>query len=406
MRAVWAASFALAAFAGLVRGDGLNARAKSIGKYMGTEYNIPELSERTFLNIANNLDEFGSAVPGNEMKWDATEPNQNQFSYGQGDSIANNVIGAGQLLRCHTLVWHNQIPNWVRNGNWNNQTLIAAMQNHIKNVVTHWKGKCSHWDVVNEALEEDGRYRSSVFYNVIGEAFIPIAFRAAAAADPNVKLFYNDYNIELAGAKATGAQRIVKTIKAYGAKIDAVGLQAHLVVGQVPSYSQYQSNLKAFTDLGVDVAYTELDIRMNLPSSSQKLQQQATDYGNVIKACALTERCLGTTMWGLTDAHSWVPGTFQGTGDALPWSSSYQKKPAYTAILNAWSTEAPGGGDDGGSPPDNGGTPPDNGGTPPDNGGSCAKIWDQCGGNNYQGPTCCQSGRCNRQSEWYSQCIP
>ncbi|KAK0384413.1 hypothetical protein NLU13_8500 [Sarocladium strictum] len=224
----------------------------------------------------------------------------------------------------------------VTSGSFDNQTLISIMQNHITNVVSHYKGKCSHWDVVNEALNDDGTFRSDVFHATIGDAYIPIAFRAAAAADPTVKLFYNDYNLELAGAKSTAAQNIVKLIKSYGARIDAVGFQGHLVVGQVASYTEYQSNFEAFTDLGVEVAFTELDIRMELPSTTQKLQQQATDYGNVIRACALTEKCIGVTTWGLTDAHSWIPSTFSGYGDALPWDSNYQKKPAYNAILEAW----------------------------------------------------------------------
>jgi endo-1,4-beta-xylanase len=110
--------------------------------------------------------------------------------------------------------------------------------------------------------------------------------------------------------------------------------------------ANYKSNLDAFVNLGVDVAYTELDIRMTLPSDQQKLNQQATDYGNVVSACAKTPRCVGVTTWGLSDAHSWVGGTFRGTGDALPWSSSFQKKPAYYAILYAFGNgtmAAPGG---------------------------------------------------------------
>lgn len=199
-----------------------------------------------------------------------------------------------------------------------------------------------------------------------------------------------------------------------------VGLQAHLVVGQVPSYTQYQSNLKAFTDLGVDVAYTELDIRMNLPSDNGKLQQQATDYGNVVKACALTPKCLGITTWGLTDKYSWVPNTFSGTGDALPWNSNFQKKPAYTAILSALdagtsvststasTTSVP-----------NTSQPPvtttttssststtfatsttSSAGT-----GTCSGMWGQCGGLGWNGPKCCSAGTCKYSNDWYSQCL-
>jgi endo-1,4-beta-xylanase len=416
-------TIALAASSGLVAADGLNARAQKIGKYFGTEYSVSQLSDGTFMNIANNKEEFGAVTPENEMKWDATEPNRNQFNYGNGDRIANAAGSAQQLLRCHTTVWHSQLPNWVRNG-YDNQTMISIMNTHITNLMTHWKGKCKHWDVVNEALEEDGSYRrnQSPFYSIIGEAFIPMAFKLAAQVDPDAKLFYNDYNIELAGAKSSGAQRIVRLIKQYGARIDGVGLQAHLVVGQVPSYTQYQSNLKAFTDLGVDVAYTELDIRMNLPSDSGKLNQQATDYGNVVKACALTPKCLGITTWGLTDKYSWVPNTFQGTGDALPWNSNFQKKPAYSAILSALdagtsvtsatststsTSSAPGTT----NPPVTTTTTSSTSSTTfitsttTSAGGTCSGMWGQCGGLNWQGPKCCSAGTCKFSNDWYSQCL-
>lgn len=164
-----------------------------------------------------------------------------------------------------------------------------------------YKGKCYAWDVVNEALNDDGTYRADVFYNTIGPAYIPIAFAAAAAADPNVKLYYNDYNIENAGAKSTAAQAIVKSIKTYGAKIDGVGLQSHFIVGSTPSQSVQASNMAAFVALGVEVAVTELDVRMTLPSTAALLAQQSTDYANTVAACVATAGCIGITIWDYTD---------------------------------------------------------------------------------------------------------
>lgn len=171
------------------------------------------------------------------------------------------------------------------------------MKNHITNLVTHYKGKCYAWDVVNEALNDDGTFRTNVFYNTIGPAYIPIAFATAAAIDPTVKLYYNDYNIENPGAKSTAAQNIVKMIKAYGVKIDGVGLQGHFIVGSTPSLADQKSNLAAFTALGVEVAYTELDIRMTLPETAALDKQQSTDYQNTVTACVSTKNCIGITIW-------------------------------------------------------------------------------------------------------------
>lgn len=187
------------------------------------------------------------------------------------------------------------------------------------------------------ALNDNGTYRESIFYQTIGEAYLPIAFATAAAADPSVKLYYNDYNIEYPGPKATAAQNIVKLIQSYGAKIDGVGLQSHFVVGSTPSQSAQESNMAAFESLGVDVAITELDIRMELPSTEAKLARQATDYQDTVAACVHTDRCVGVTLWDWTDKYSWIPSVFPGEGAACPWDENLQKKPAYAGILSALS---------------------------------------------------------------------
>jgi|SRR3569833_444518 len=147
------------------------------------------------------------------------------------------------------------------------------------------------------ALEEDGNYRETVFLDVIGEAYIPLAFKAAAEADPSAKLYYNDYNLEYGEEKTKGAVRLVKLVKSHGYRIDGVGFQGHFEVGQTPVAEDLADALRTMTDLGVDVAYTETDIRMKLPADQKKLQQHATDYGNVAKSCLLVKRCVGITLW-------------------------------------------------------------------------------------------------------------
>lgn len=167
---------------------------------------------------------------------------------------------------------------------------------------------------MNEALNDDGTYRSDVFYNTLGPDYINIAFAAAAAADPDVKLYYNDYNIEYAGAKATAAQAIVKNLQAAGLKIDGVGLQGHFIVGETPSQADQEANLNSFLELGVEVAYTELDVRFtSLPPNAAGLAQQGDDYASTVGACVgVGAKCVGVTIWDFDDAYSWVPSTFPG----------------------------------------------------------------------------------------------
>lgn len=156
-----------------------------------------------------------------------------------------------------------------------------------------------------------------MFFNSSGTKYIAAAFHAAKAADPHAKLYANDFNIEGPGPKATAYHNLIKQLKKEGVPIDGLGFQAHLVVGQLPP--NIKENLESFAKLGVEVALTELDIRMTLPSTPELVAQQKKDYETVISACNAVKRCIGVTVWDFTDKYSWVPGTFTGEGNACPW---------------------------------------------------------------------------------------
>ncbi|TVY84679.1 Endo-1,4-beta-xylanase D, partial [Lachnellula suecica] len=298
-------------------------------KDFGTATDNVEFPDTALVAALSNTSEFGQVTPGNTQKWDSIEPSPGVFSFTQGDVVTALAEKNSQLLRCHNLVWFQQLPAWVLNGTWTNATLTAALQKHVTTEVTHYKGQCYAWDVVNEALNDDGTFRNSVFFTTIGESYIKIAFDAAAAADPDVKLYYNDFSIETPGKKATGALNIVKSLKASGTKIDGVGFQAHFIVGSTPSKAVQVANLQSFTALGVEVAITELDIRMTLPSTAALLSQQSTDYQNTVAACLAVKSCVGIT-------YSWVPSTFPGTGAACLFDENLVRKPAYFGVVAAF----------------------------------------------------------------------
>ncbi len=187
----------------------------------------------------------------------------------------------GKILRCHALVWHNQLAPWVENTTWTPETLRAAITRHITNVAGHWKGKCYAWDVVNEALEEDGSYRKSLFYKVLGEEYIKLAFKTAAQADPQAKLYYNDYGIERPNAKSESARKLIKTLKDEGIKVDGLGMQAHVHADTHPTTEQLLAVIKPYAELGVEVAFTELDVRLALPANETSLGWQKAAYQSV-----------------------------------------------------------------------------------------------------------------------------
>lgn len=216
---------------------------------------------------------------------------------------------------------------------WTRDALTAAIQTHIANVVGHYAGSCYSWDVVNEALNDgNGTFRNSVFFATLGTDFIPISFRAAAAADPAAKLYYNDFSLEFNGSKTDAALDIVRLVQDSGAHIDGVGFQAHLTAGGTPSANALAGVLRRFTALGVEVALTELDVRVKLPAGPGVAGQQARDYQSAVGACLAVERCVGVVLWQFSDRYSWVPSTFPGTGDACLYDRDMQRKPAWTSV--------------------------------------------------------------------------
>jgi endo-1,4-beta-xylanase len=308
----------------------LNSLAAAKGRYIGSATDNGELSDSSYTSVLGS--EFGSITPGNSMKWDTTEPTQGQFNFTRGDVIRDLAQQHNQLLRGHTLVWHSQLPGWV--SSLPSSQVQAAMENHITKEAAHYKGQVYAWDVVNEPFNDNGTYRTDPFYNAMGSGYIADALRTARAADPAAKLYINDYNIDGSGAKADAMYALAKSLKQQGVPLDGIGFQGHLAI-QYGFPGGMQANLQRFADLGLDVAFTELDVRMQLPADSAKLATQADYYKQVTQACLAVTRCVGITVWDYTDKYSWVPGTFPGEGAACLYDENLRTKPSYTAMATA-----------------------------------------------------------------------
>jgi endo-1,4-beta-xylanase len=293
----------------------LGAAAAQSGRYFGTAIGNGHLSDSAYTTIA--IREFNMVTCENEMKIDATEPNQNQFSFTNADTIYNWATTNGKKVRGHTLAWHSQQPGWMQS--LSGTALRTAMINHINGVMAHYKGKLPYWDVVNEAFNEDGTRRQSNL-QATGNDWIEVAFTTARAADSTAKLCYNDYNIEnWSYAKTQGVYNMIKDFKARGVPVDCVGLQTHMTGGSsLPS--NFQTTLENFAALGVDVALTEVDVT----------QANTTQYANLTTACMNVPRCVGITVWGVRDSDSW-----RSSEAPLLFDASGNKKPAYTSVLNA-----------------------------------------------------------------------
>ena len=278
--------------------------------------------------------QFSEVTPENDMKWQVVEPQQGQLDWSGADATVAFAQAHDQIVRGHTLVWYNQVPAWLTSGSFTSAQLKDLLQQHITTEVSRYAGKIYAWDVVNEAFNEDGTWRDDLWYTGLGEAYVADAFKWAHAADPAAKLYINDYNVEGINPKSDALYNLVKKLKADGVPIDGVGIQAHFDLAY-PFPTDMTANLQRFADLGVEVAITELDVRMTTPASTAALATQADYYKGAVQACLAVKSCVGITVWGFGDKYSWVPYSFPSEGAACLWDENLAPKPALTAVQEA-----------------------------------------------------------------------
>lgn len=330
--------------------------------YIGAAINEDQLLKEDSLSVAIVKNEYNTISPENSMKWMFLQPKPNVFYFDMADKYVafgkkNNMHIVG-----HTLVWHSQIAEFM-NQIKDSSVMANHLENHINTIVSRYKGTINTWDVVNEALNEDGTLRKSIFLNVLGDTYIEQAFRIAEKSDPNAELVYNDYNL-CKPKKREGVVRLVKQLQESGTKINGVGLQAHWDL-KSPSLEEIENSILAFSELGVKVMFTELDIsvlpnpwelvgaeinqnfdkyvgdkKMNpyptiLPDSVQI--QLAQRYADIFKLFLKhDDKISRVTFWGITDRHSWLNNfpIKNRTNYPLLFDRNYEPKEAYKTILN------------------------------------------------------------------------
>ena len=315
----------------------------------GTDLPLRELADRVRLPVGTAVDmqaladdaryrrtvarEFSSVTAENVMKWEAVEPTQGQYTVGQADGLVAFAGAHGQKVRGHTLVWHNQLPAWLTDGDLHHGSSCAgscASTSRTRSATS--RGKIWQWDVVNEAFNDDGTLRDTLWLRALGPGYIADAFRWAHEADPKALLFYNDYNIEgRRTRRATPSTRWCGSCSAQGVPIDGVGLQGHLE-RQYGCPTACSGNLDRFARLGLATARSPRPTcASTLPVDDAETAAQATDYAAMLEACLQARRCTSFTVWGYTDRYSWVPGVFEGEGAATLMDRQFRPKPAYRA---------------------------------------------------------------------------
>lgn len=302
-------------------------RGLRIGTAVGSNFSQHE----TYMLILRR--EFNMLTAENAMKFDALRPSRSEYRFQTADAMVDFAAANGMQVRGHTLVWHSQLPQWLTSGTWTADEARAILNEHIATVMGRYRGRIVAWDVVNEAVDDSGRPRTSFWFNHLGREYIGRAFHAARAADPQAALFYNDYNLEFPGPKQDSVYALVSDLKARGVPIDGIGFQGHFQYGSgTPSRQTLRATFDRFAALGLRIQITELDIRIPLPATPEKLETQASNYRDVVSVCVETPACDAVVVWGLHDGNSWVPSTFPGWGDALLFDAAFNPKRAYQVL--------------------------------------------------------------------------
>lgn len=313
---------------------------------------------------------FNSITTENEMKFESLQKAEGAFDYATADSMLAFAASRGMKARGHALVWHRQTPEWVfkdaSGAPASQELLLGRLKNHISNVVGHFKGKVYAWDVVNEAIMDDGKYRTaqeadpdqqSQWHGILGTTYIAEAFKAAHEADPDVKLFYNDYRNYIP-AKRQAIYTMLKELLASGVPVHGVGLQCHLHIQPSTSQDNYgyyetveelEKTIELYSSLGLEVQVTELDLSVYVPGVKYTPEQfytletftpevqakQAERYGEFFALFRKHAKVItGVTFWGVADDNTWLSEFKSGRKDfPLLFDVNHQPKPAFEHVV-------------------------------------------------------------------------
>ena len=327
--------------------------------YIGTALSANQIEEKDAKVNSLICKEFNAITAENIMKSMFIHPQKDKYDFALTDKFVAYGKKNKMYIHGHTLIWHSQLAPWMAQIK-DSTEMKAFMKDHITTIVSKYKGRIDSWDVVNEALNEDGTLRKSVFLNTLGEQYLIDAFKLAAAADPKTDLYYNDYNNE-EPAKREGTINLIKKIKAAGGKVDGVGIQAHWRL-ESPSLEEIEKSILAYSAIGVKVAFTELDItvlpnpwdlkgadvnqnfegsaKMNpypesLPDSVQ--EKLAQRYSDIFKLFLKhKDKISRVTFWGVYDGQSWLNDwPIKGrTNYPLLFDTQLKPKKAYNALID------------------------------------------------------------------------
>jgi endo-1,4-beta-xylanase len=277
------------------------------------------------------LQHYSSLTPENAMKMDALAPTPDGFDFRRADGLVEWALDHGVAVHGHVLVWHRQVPAWLTARDWTRRELRTYLRRYITTVVRHFRGRVRSWDVVNEPLTAGGSLRRSIWERALGPGYVADALRWAHRADPQARLYLNEFDLERAGPKSAAMYRLLRELRRRHVPLDGIGLQAHLTPEWRPTGRELRAIMERYAGLGLDVDISEMDVPVGPGEAA--LVEQARIYRTVAAGCRRLPQCGRFTTWGFTDASTWL-GTAQRP---LPFSSTGVPKPAWRAITGEFS---------------------------------------------------------------------
>jgi len=330
---------------------------------IGVAINTDQVSGKDSAALRVIKQQFNSVVAENCMKSEEIQPQEGEFDFTKSDQFVDFGQKNHMFIIGHTLIWHSQAPAWLFVGkdgkDVSREVLIERMRKHITTLVGRYKGRVQGWDVVNEAINDDGSFRESKFYKIIGEDYISLAFKFAHEADPKAQLYYNDYSMAHPGKRA-GVVSLIKKLQNSGIKVDGIGMQGHLTM-DFPTIAEEEKSIVAFSELGVKVMITELDLTV-IPfptqnggadvSMSYKYKKEMNPYPDGLPDSVATkwnnrmtdffrlflkhhDKISRVTVWGVSDGQTWRNDwPIVGRKDyPLLFDRNYSPKPVVNAII-------------------------------------------------------------------------
>ena len=279
--------------------------------------------------------EFNSVTPENAMKWYSIQPTRGTFDFTGGDAIVAFAEAHSMEIRGHNLIWANDqyTPAWVK-AITDPVELRAVVHEHVKTVLDHFRGHVHRWDVVNEPLNPLGTGAAdTVFRRVLGADWVTDVYRYAHEVDPTIELWINEYGTDYLPAKQARLLGLARQLIDAGIPLTGIGLQTHRISVDGPDRAAFERTLREFAALGLQVAITEVDVRV-LPDDPLGLQRQATAYRTIVSACLAVPACVEVTSWGVTDRDSWLnaDASVRQPPRPLLFDDQFAPKPAYEAV--------------------------------------------------------------------------